>query len=104
MKQPELATAADMHKDRLRAILGGYAKTIAIEELYAIADATGVPRTFMADGFTEAGDLAARVAKIEGQIKALAGGALVQVAPRTAEERTQEGSPPGTRSSPNGRD
>lgn len=53
MDQKDLAAAASLHYDRLRAILGGGRppKDIPIEELWAIANAAGVPRWFMEHGF-----------------------------------------------------
>lgn len=53
MDQKDLAAAASLHYDRLRAILGGGRppKDVPIEELWAIAEAAGVPRWFMEHGF-----------------------------------------------------
>lgn len=52
MSQPDLAKKAHIHPDRLRAILGASnRRDVSVEELYAIAEATGVPRAFMESGF-----------------------------------------------------
>jgi transcriptional regulator with XRE-family HTH domain len=52
LNQRELANASRISYDRVRAILGTARRSeITLEELYAIADATGVPRPFMERGW-----------------------------------------------------
>jgi hypothetical protein len=52
LNQHELAGATQISYDRVRAILGTARRSeITLEELYAIADATGVPRPFMERGW-----------------------------------------------------
>jgi hypothetical protein len=52
LNQHELASATQISYDRVRAILGTAKRSeISLDELYAIADATGVPRPFMERGW-----------------------------------------------------
>lgn len=71
LKQPELAAKAGIHKDRLRAILAeSNAKDVKLEELYAIADATDVPRDFMASGWATEDERVARLEDAQRQLEA----------------------------------
>jgi hypothetical protein len=52
LNQRELAGATQISYDRVRAILGTAKRAeVSLDELYAIADATGVPRPFMERGW-----------------------------------------------------
>jgi hypothetical protein len=64
LNQHQLASATQITYDRVRAILGTAKRAeISLDELYAIADATGVPRPFMERGWDIAivSDAASRV-------------------------------------------
>lgn len=85
--QEELAERAGLHYDRLRAIL---AKTntryVALDELHQIADATGVPRAFMQNGWED--ETERRLADLEDVVRQLQGGLVALAAGNL--RRTQE--------------
>jgi hypothetical protein len=83
LSQTDLATAAELHYDRLRVILGKTSrgsKGVAIEELWAIADACQVPRWF-AEGWDAAPSKAnGQITKLESEVKLLRAGLVRLVA------------------------
>lgn len=74
LSQKDLAAATGLHYDRLRVILGKTTrgdKGVAVEELWAIADACQVPRWF-AEGWNAAPDKSnGRLAELERDVKQL---------------------------------
>jgi hypothetical protein len=73
LNQRELANASRISYDRVRAILGTAKRAeISLDELYAIADATGVPRPFMERGWDIAGaDGGDAVSRVVSRLAAL---------------------------------
>jgi hypothetical protein len=78
--QKEFAADVDgVDYHRLRAILAqSDTSAVTVDELFAIADAAGVPRWFMTDGFE--GD---RLAAVEGRLSRLERQVKAQPAPST---------------------
>ena len=82
LDQDDLANAASIHKDRVRAILGRTnPKQATLEELYALAKAVSAPRAFVDEGFAglenrelerRVDRLAADLARTSAQLRTLA--------------------------------
>lgn len=101
LDQRDLADRAGLHYDRLRAILAKTnSRDVTLDELQKIADATGVPRAFMENGWTD--DTTRRLSALEDQVTQLRGGLVALAAgnlQRTREllaqlEKGHPGAPP----------